>query len=101
MNLVTSRLEALLNGWRWRAKFILNLSTLDPWRVIVIFIVWDDEGGDDDVIDDYGDDEEFAWYSHWLGISVLNRRSNPIPSKLVLPLCLIVQPPTNMVFRVN
>ena len=62
---------------------------------------WDDDGGDDDVIDDYGDDEEFAWYSHWLGISVLNRRSNPIPSKLVLPSCLIVQPPTNMVFRVN
>ena len=62
---------------------------------------WDDDGGDEDVIDDYGDDEEFAWYSHWLGISVLNRRSNPIPSKLVLPSCLIVQPPTNMVFRVN
>ena len=53
------------------------------------------------MIDDYGDDEEFAWYSHSLGISVLNRRSNPIPSKLVLPSCLIVQPPTNMVFRVN
>ena len=30
------------------------------------------------MIDDYGDDEEFAWCSHWLGISVLNRRSNPI-----------------------
>ena len=63
--------------------------------------VIDDDGGDDDVIDDYGDDEEFAWYSHLLGISVLNRRSNPIPSKLVLPSCLIVQPPTNMVFRVK
>ena len=58
-------------------------------------------GGGDNVIDDYGDDEEFAWYSHWLGISVLNRRSNPILGKLVLPSCLIVQPPTNMVFRVN
>ena len=53
------------------------------------------------MIDDYGDDEDFAWYSHWLGISVLNRRSNPILGKLVLPSCLIVQPPTNMVFRVN
>ena len=58
MNLVTSRLEALLNGWRWRAKFILNLSTLDPWHVIVTFIVWDDDVGDDDVIDDYGDDDD-------------------------------------------
>ena len=30
------------------------------------------------MIDDYGDDEDFAWCSEWLSISLLNRRSNPI-----------------------
>ena len=45
-----------------------SFSTCQRWIhgvVIVTFIVWDDDGGDEDVIDDYGEDEEFAWCTGW------------------------------------